>query len=78
MRRCPVPGCEREAPRGCVFCPDHYFELPRGLTRLIFRMQFEAERCTDPERKAYLQDQLRSYVKVAIKHLPGQREAANG
>ena len=72
---CPVPGCSVEAPKGNVFCPDHYFQIPPEYTRLITRVKFACSRC-DGEKRDHLQRQLDGYIRTAIAKIPGGRNAA--
>jgi hypothetical protein len=58
MTICPVPGCETPAPDRGVFCPDHYFQIPR---------KFACERESDPERRRHLAEQLQGYIAAAIR-----------
>lgn len=79
--RCPVPNCTKDAPRGSVFCPDHYFQIPPAYSRMVNRMAFECERAGDPEIKTHLREQLAGYIQVAIRSIeapkPGE-QAFNG
>jgi hypothetical protein len=71
-RPCPVPGCCGEVPKRGFICPDHYFQLPPLEARMVYRVKIAFERELDVDRKQYLGEQLQSYIRVAISHLPRQ------
>lgn len=76
-RTCPVPNCTLPVPGpNGVFCAEHYFQLEPNRTRMIMRMQIECRRCEDAQRRAYLADQLGSYIAVAVRKLQERNHAA--
>ena len=63
---CPVPGCDKAVPRRSIFCVDHYFLLPTGYSRLLFRTKFACERAETDGERDHLQEQLTGYVSVCV------------
>lgn len=69
MKPCPVPGCEQEPPKGCVFCADHYFALSRSRASQIHSVHFAMIRADEPEIRDHLAHQLRGYISIAINEI---------
>ena len=69
MPHCPVPACDCEAPDGCVFCPEHFIQIPRAYTSLIARTKFMCQRASADDERLYLHEQTQAYIQSAIRLL---------
>jgi hypothetical protein len=70
--RCPVPDCQNDVPKRSVFCVDHYFALPKGYSKLVFRTKFACERAEDDGDRQHLREQLDDYVAVCVRTIQEQ------
>lgn len=76
---CPVRDCTNPLPEGGFICADHHLKIPRKNYALIFRMRFDAQRTSDPEKRRYFNQRFNEYLTSAANKIAAARnEVGNG
>ena len=69
MARCPVPCCSGVVPEKSIFCPDHYFAVPRHEHSFLARISYRARNARTQDEQTHLEGQLEGYVAQAVRNL---------